>query len=462
MNLKLLLYIILHFLLLHTAFGQNSVLDRHITISLENVTIHEALKAIGEGAEIDFSYDPNILFQDEKISIQYHDETVGVVLNELIKNLNVEIKLIKNQVVFHKPKSNVDALKKNKDFLFSGRTIDQTSGVGIEGVHVFVANSTYITVTDEEGQFSMSMEKMKQFELVFSHVGYLPHILKVNNIAQIEKAIEVKLTPRMEELAEVVVSIKKDKSWEENLGVFEKSLLGETNNSTMCKLKNPWVLEFEKDPNDNLLKASADELLIIENKALGYTMKCQLLLFEKGEEGVRSLLKPYFEELESRNRVQLRKWQKARKKTYLGSMRHFIQALVSNDLQGEGFNVELVEMMPGGEITSSRKIQTNEVVNRRSDSTFRLSFNGYMQVTYFKGIESKKYAYWRYKIANNHTTTNPETFQNQPQKSWIREVDKPIEITSEGTLIDPISVEREGYWGWKRMADELPSNYTLN
>jgi hypothetical protein len=124
--------------------------------------------------------------------------------------------------------------------------------------------------------------------------------------------------------------------------LFAKNFIGETVNAEKCELLNPQVLHFSFDHDKRILKATADEFLVIENRALGYKLKYLLTGFELDlnnsvceTEGY-----PYFEELAGSDSQQ-KKWESNRKKTYLSSGSHFFWALANNKIAEEGFQVYL-------------------------------------------------------------------------------------------------------------------------
>ena len=57
-------------------------------------------------------------------------------------------------------------------------------------------------------------------------------------------------------------------------------LIGKTPNSLNCKLLNYEVVKFRFKKNEKVLRAFADEPLLIRNEALGYELKYDLSLFE--------------------------------------------------------------------------------------------------------------------------------------------------------------------------------------
>ena len=94
-----------------------------------------------------------------------------------------------------------------------GRVIDGTTRESLPFVNVFVNNSTFGTVTDEEGKYSLDIPT-GEYEIVFSFVGYQSH--KVRTLAQGPAAlrIDVELFASSQELESVTINSNADKQWE--------------------------------------------------------------------------------------------------------------------------------------------------------------------------------------------------------------------------------------------------------
>lgn len=84
------------------------------------------------------------------------------------------------------------------------KIIDKVTSLPISYVHVNIENSTFGTITNEEGSFILSIpENIASQNLVISHVGYEQ---KVISIQKMKEANSIELTPATILLQEVVVS----------------------------------------------------------------------------------------------------------------------------------------------------------------------------------------------------------------------------------------------------------------
>jgi hypothetical protein len=72
-------------------------------------------------------------------------------------------------------------------------------------------------------------------------------------------------------LREVVISSNAD--WKKNYEQFRSEFIGTTENSKLCKVLNPRVVNLNYHRSKQRLEADADEFLVVENRALGYRTK---------------------------------------------------------------------------------------------------------------------------------------------------------------------------------------------
>jgi len=102
------------------------------------------------------------------------------------------------------------------------------------------------------------------------------------------------------------------------------------------------VLDLDYDGARRTLTASSDDFLIIENKALGYKIHYQLTHFAMsmgfGTSSTYYYGNVLFENLPGKP-SQIKKWEKKRLETYLGSSMHFLRSIISNHLDTDGFKV---------------------------------------------------------------------------------------------------------------------------
>ena len=154
-------------------------------------------------------------------------------------------------------------------------TVSDEKGMTLPGATVFIANTTYSNASDNEGKFSFDKIKPGTYEVVVKMVGFEPDI---QNVTIIDKPVII--TANITSLKTVTIHSPHDPNRAKYMEWLTRNFIGETLNATRCKILNPDVLKFHFDQKTGILKASADEFVIIENKALGYTIKYLINRFE--------------------------------------------------------------------------------------------------------------------------------------------------------------------------------------
>ena len=68
-------------------------------------------------------------------------------------------------------------IKAQKNIYFYGEVSDNITNKGIEGVIVFIQNSTYKTVANKNGNFSILIPNKKRISVLFKHSSIKPEVL---------------------------------------------------------------------------------------------------------------------------------------------------------------------------------------------------------------------------------------------------------------------------------------------
>ena len=71
-------------------------------------------------------------------------------------------------------------IKAQKNIYFYGEVSDNITNKGIEGVIVFIQNSTYKTVANKNGNFSILIPNKKRISVLFKHLGYTSFVKEID------------------------------------------------------------------------------------------------------------------------------------------------------------------------------------------------------------------------------------------------------------------------------------------
>lgn len=436
--------------------AQSDILKKRITLKVQEQPLRSVLDTITSKYGIDFSYNSKIarpvFFNNVDIVNASLNHALFGLLNEHALGYKESSGVI---IIFKKSKEPTLTSAQSKKGVY-GYLTNKATGKPIASVNVFISNTTIGTSTNAEGFYRMSTSESGPQELIFSHINYFPVIESIQLDSQDDVEISLTMTEKVKKLKEVVIKGSKEE-WEKRLKIFEKEFLGSTPNASVNKILNPWVLDFEYDVKTGKLEATAQDLLVIENKALGYKVSHLLKFFEYKNGITRYLTKVKFEEITPRNESKRKNLDRKRREAYEGSFRHFLSALVNEDLKRQGFKIAVVNSFEKNRIKSA--INGANVLQNKGKYQ-QLLFSGFLEVTY---VDKEEIAYQRYLVEKNGTSV-PNGFyktDTRPQISFLQIVDYGIgpRIIS-GKLKNPMSVVQHGYWAWKRTSDLVPSDFT--
>ena len=224
-----------------------------------------------------------------------------------------------------------------------GKVISADTRQPVVSANVYLSNTSVGTVTDAKGEFTLQRFPGGRFDLVVSFIGYETYRLEIRS-DHLPDNLEVLLHPKTNELQEVIVEAYDKNGWDKYGKIFTENFIGTAAFAQDCKLTNPDAIHFRFDKSRNVIKASADEQLLIENHALGYLLKYNLTKFEFNPDTKEFFFQgfPFFEEMQTDRRGLSKRWVENRQAAYYGSLTHFMRSLYRNKLNEEQFEIKKI------------------------------------------------------------------------------------------------------------------------
>jgi len=385
--------------------------------------------------------------------------------------------------------------------VIQGKVLTSDSHKPIVSANVFLSNTTIGAITNENGEFVISHIPEGKFDLVVSFVGYESYVLAVYS-TRLPSYLDIVLKPKFDELQEVIVEPYEKNGWEKWGDFFMQNFMGTTAFYQDCKLVNKETIKFRLNKKENILKAVANEQLVIVNNALGYRLKYDLTRFEFNF-GTKIFLfqgYPLFEEIETKRDGLKKKWMRNRDDAYYGSIMHFMRSLFRNRLLEEKFEVRKLIKIPDTEqkrvmaiyqavmkktAASGRtfdrdldikanypdsaayykgvlqhpenmsvlinKILPGDSIAFAIDSnTAGLAFKDYLQIVYPPKLTPVEYQKFLHK-GDFFAPITSEIFLTSH---------RPISIVSNGNYFEPTDIISSGYWAWsEKISNMLPSDF---
>ncbi len=340
----------------------------------------------------------------------------------------------------------------------TGVVTEKGSRLPLPFANVFINNSTIGAATDAEGKFAIQGKVPEEFDLVASFVGYRTVSKTIRRRARDAVYQEFELELLEDNLSEVQLSSKRDKSWERNFRQFKAVFLAVSDDpyGRDIEIINPWVVDFEdvKDRSGpNYTQASAQSPLKIVNRALGYEIDYHLKDFRM-HRGVSSYYgSAFFKPLAPRDSLTQANWTMAKELNYENSVRHLALSLLLRNTEQQGFELYQIVTELSGRLRTNRfhdelgnsivPISIFSLYNKPlGNGIYRIFLPGKVEIHHFKRPwKNDYYADVFYAI------------------SWIEAPDGFFDVDRNGTLIDPTQLLLSGYIGRQRVARSLPLDF---
>lgn len=336
--------------------------------------------------------------------------------------------------------------QEGRTYEVSGVVVDKETGKTVPGVNVYLAGTTIGDSSDEEGEFTITGIPPGVYELVISHITY-GNFSRVIDTDSLQSHYRLEVEPETRELGEIVVSSNPEE-WRGNYQEFLEGFLGPSDFAKETEILNEEVLQFSFDPDSLLLEAHAQEVLRVENRALGYRIDYNLRHFSRRYRSGQIFVagKAFFREMEPENAGQRKKWRGNRRKAYFGSFQHFVDALLQGNPAREGFFVRRERVRDGRREIESSLVPTDSIVTRKEEEIL-LHFPHRLNVKYMDEKEDPEYLRWTH-----------EWNEREPsfQESFLMLTEDTLRVDRSGYVYDPLTAIKGLYWSYEKIPYLLP------
>lgn len=147
---------------------------KRFSVDVKNVTLKEAIEVIKKQGNYSFLIRNNDIDLSKKVSVNVSNGTINDVMGQLLKGMDVKYEVNGNRVVMY----HTEAPQNEQAFVLKGKVTDP-NGDGVIGANVKVANSSEGTITDIDGNFSLTVTP--NAKLSVSYIGYATQEVMVKN-----------------------------------------------------------------------------------------------------------------------------------------------------------------------------------------------------------------------------------------------------------------------------------------
>jgi CarboxypepD_reg-like domain len=373
-----------------------------------------------------------------------------------------------------------DAIAQPSNYI-KGKIVNGETGTVISNASVFITNTSKGTVSNNQGEFELTNAPVGTYDLVVSCIGYETQVYTYK-ASQLPLRLQMQMKPKADELQAVIIEPYEKDGWEKWGKFFTENFIGTSGNAGKCSIKNYKVLHFRNSKKKNTLTVTAAEPLIIENKALGYTIKYQLEGFSYHFKEHTLFYFGYSLFNELNGKTPRAKQLKNRETAYNGSVMHFMRSLYNNRLSEDGFELTRTIKIANIEKERVKKIYSEKPAGLSKDSTGyydrilgqhdslevylhptadslitpadavtkKIFFDYSLSVMYKKGKEDPAYL--------EHTHENRFPYY---QRSTIFLLNgNAVMIDQLGNYYMPQDLMSYGYWAWsEKISSMLPLDY---
>lgn len=365
----------------------------------------------------------------------------------------------------------------------SGIVVEAGTEVPVPFATVYFDGTTNGQTTNENGQFILALNDIElPAVLVVSHVGYQTFTRQVDEATQ-----NLKFALQIQEQVISTVVVQDRNQRQKNLEEFRQLFLGSDEWGQKARIRNEEAVVFDRDylnkklmvrneyMRDMLKKANRpnvewasdgsyvtfDQALNLEARAsvpleldlpdLGYTIRVDLKNFQTVyKQGTTSYFGHFFfQEKENVNDRLKKRYQKKRERAYYNSSLHFLRALFTGNLAGNGYY--LLE-----EIKKNREKKT-EV--KPFDITPYLKPAGADQIK-ITGLSGRTFIILYYGDQKGRPLPASKWKKRQPIQSGVHFSDKESIIRADGTT-GHSGLFFSGDMGNRGVAWLLPSDWTV-
>lgn len=179
-------------------------LNQSITLSLEEATVEQALRAVSAKAGLKLSYKLDPVLSENRVTVEARKVDLLGVLHQITRGLPLKLKLTPNgQLIVVKedlPEPVLAEAPRLPAHAVSGRVTSDTDGQPLPGVNVSIKGTVLGTATDINGRYALEAENPTD-TLVFSFVGFVTQEVPIEG----REVIDVALVEEVAGLEELIV-----------------------------------------------------------------------------------------------------------------------------------------------------------------------------------------------------------------------------------------------------------------
>jgi hypothetical protein len=348
------------------------------------------------------------------------------------------------------------------------KVLTQEEAQPVTGARVFFAGTVSGGITNNNGLAHLKNIQAGSYQLVISSMGYKLYKQTLTVPSSLHDTLKITLEAQPIKTGEVTVIANRPPDYRIRVREFTNILLGASVNGQQAIIRNPDVLDFTvvADANGSTYyEVSAREPLVIVNKRLGYYVT--FVLEKGGLAGAKAWYQGpiYFDEMTSSDSTVYRRWETNRKNAARGTLQHFIATLIKATSETipnyRGFQARRI--VDEGSYLKNWVIAGNPfsldsipILQDSVGTGYKILFPPCFEI-----IHAESYTEETYQKSFRNTAFDDKAANrgNWHPRSLIVPQKLVVHADKRGFLYSPDDLLMYGYWGWLRLADEVPVEY---
>lgn len=196
--------------------AEAQILDKQITLSMDQVEIAQVLRQIQKQAGVRFVYSPSLVRVDKKLTVVAVKKRLSDLLDEILRPNNIQYKLVNDYILLYQPETAMPAPIENEEELrrikdtdwqqvetpVKGKIIDE-NGDALPGVSILLKGTILGTSTDASGEFILNIpnDMTNNGILVVSFIGYQAQEIAIHA----QTSFNIQLQPDIKSLEAITI-----------------------------------------------------------------------------------------------------------------------------------------------------------------------------------------------------------------------------------------------------------------
>lgn len=200
-------------LILITAFSfataqENDVLEKRLTLRLNNVSVSNILKTISRRTAYHFTYDTDLVEPGRISSVRADERPLKNILDSLFYDRALDYSIIDDHIIVYRLVSDSTPLIREEGrkpvYKLSGVVTDADSGQPLPYASIGIKSRGKGTVSNYEGEYDLNLSKdFLNDTLIISYMGFYSRMIPVNQA--INSHYNIELTRKYVPIPEVII-----------------------------------------------------------------------------------------------------------------------------------------------------------------------------------------------------------------------------------------------------------------